>query len=179
LEETAGVDSIRRRRLGAAAGMKLKTDARRTPAESPELRMIASKALVRLRKVSGNRHIEFGSDLVHWLDAFVEHERVGNRDFANTADALIEELGCVLGECIISTYGGAWTNTRGTWAVEFSPGNGVLPFDRLEEQVNNGRKNSIARMFEVIPMVFPGLTTLSQFPYRSEVRISGVRTPLF
>jgi len=111
--------------------------------------------LPKLRQVSGRRSLGFDAEGVAWLDGYVERQRVLDGLGPETLDGLIENLGCFLGECIIAMYGGRWTEVDGEWAVEFSPGNAVMPFGKLAEQFENGSSDSVRSMVELIPILFP------------------------
>ncbi|MEZ5307176.1 MAG: hypothetical protein R2684_08540 [Pyrinomonadaceae bacterium] len=108
-----------------------------------------------VRKVAGEQlDVEVGYDLagVKWLDGYTQ--RQFENDKTENVDGLVSTLGSYLGECIVQTYGGTWAHSDYGWCVEFSNGNAVFPFAKIEKHLRNGSDDSVLSLFETIPLVF-------------------------
>lgn len=89
---------------------------------------------------------------VRWLDAYINQQDpalVGLKKYK-----LIQNLGAFLGECIRCTYGGEWVEDSGYWAVRFSEGNAVFPFNKVHKQLENGSADSVLSLFTCIAVLY-------------------------
>jgi hypothetical protein len=100
----------------------------------------------------------FGHDLasVKWVEGFIERQR-NREDFRlDTAEVLMQMLGCYLGECVIRSYGGEWRQHDGQWGVFFDDSNAVFPFNKARKQFEHGVSggDSIVGFITAIPEMF-------------------------
>lgn len=94
----------------------------------------------------------FDLEGVRWLNQFIDNQaRPLSEDLQNK---LVQTLGSYLGECIRETYGGAWVESTGSWAVRFSKGNEVFPFNKVWKQFENGPEDSVLSMFSSIQHLY-------------------------
>lgn len=85
---------------------------------------------------------------VEWLDGYIERNRE-NWD-AEKALGLGGTLGSFFGECIRENFGGEWKMTEHGLSIEFSGGNGVFPFNKINKHIVNGSDDSIASLYNSI-----------------------------
>jgi hypothetical protein len=94
----------------------------------------------------------FDLDGVRWLNQFIDNQaKPLSEDLQNK---LVQTLGSYLGECIRETYGGVWVESTGSWAVRFSEGNEVFPFNKVWKQFENGPEDSVLSMFSTIEHLY-------------------------
>lgn len=119
----------------------------------------AQLALEQLGPVSGLESFGYNAPSVEWLDGYIERQRENNPtpDFIRNLSSV---LGCFLGECIIRTYGGHWSDDKEYGlCVEFDAEdamlNAVFPFAKVQKQFENGIAggDSIYSLFNTIPVL--------------------------
>jgi hypothetical protein len=65
---------------------------------------------------------------------------------------LVTALGCVLGQCLVQTYGGEWANgPDGKTGVGIAGQLFFNPFFRVKEQLDKGDMASVAAFFASVP----------------------------
>lgn len=89
---------------------------------------------------------------VRWLDGYIQrqHEKGDPANF----DGLVSTLGAYLGECIIQTFGGHWSEVDGWWCVQFDDRNAAYPLAKVQKQLENGSEDSVLSFFTAIPLLF-------------------------
>ncbi|MBC6988149.1 hypothetical protein [Hymenobacter sp. BT491] len=89
------------------------------------------------------------------LAEFIEKERVN----ASPADraAVINALGCFLGECIVRSFGGQWNrDTAGVVGVQLGAGTFINPFWYVERQWLYKLSDVITGLYASIPLRVAG-----------------------
>jgi hypothetical protein len=99
--------------------------------------------------------IGFDREGAEWLDGYIQRQHESG-DSANFT-GLTNTLGSFFGECIISTYGGAWTHTEYGWGIGFDHVNAAFPFAKVRKHLENGADDSVLGMFDSLPVLFVGL----------------------
>lgn len=118
----------------------------------------AEMVVQQLRPLSG---IDFGytQESVEWLEGYIERLRSsGEFESVEMKDKLTSVFGSFLGECIVRCYGGTWRQHEEGWTVAFDDNNVAFPFAKVAKQIDNGREDSIASFFTMIPIVFKNLS---------------------
>jgi len=120
-----------------------------------QIRQTAAQTLRNVRERTGSRAIGYNVSTVAWIDRFIEKQRTVGLD-QDTVDGLINNFGCLLGQCIIECHGGSWVNRDGSWAVQFDDRNAVFPFNKLQKQFEHGHDggDSVLSMFNLVPKLF-------------------------
>lgn len=93
-------------------------------------------------------------DGVVWLNQYIEQQH--QQGDPNLHDQLVSVLGSFLGQCVVQTHGGSWQKTDGQWAVVFSPGHAVYPFEKVRKHLAYGQANgdAVLPFFDAIPALF-------------------------
>ena len=121
--------------------------------------------LEQLRSLSG---VDFGytQEAVEWLEGYIERLRnSGEFDTVEMKNKLTSVFGSFLGECVVRSYGGVWTQYDGEWCVAFSAGDMAFPFAKVAKQLDNGVTDGISSFFRSIPIIFEGrVRSLSPAP---------------
>ena len=86
---------------------------------------------------------EYGEAMVAFVDGFVENARPVGDDLLDSYTALV---GAVLGESLIATHGGAWSDATGAWAVRVGAAE-VYPFAAARRQLQGETDASILATF--------------------------------
>jgi hypothetical protein len=94
---------------------------------------------------------------VEWLDTYIQEL---HKDNYQTSGKLIDCLGSYLGECIVHTFGGQWSDVAGAWGVRVDNQNVAFPFSKVAKQLENGAEDSVLSFFTAIPRVFPDIKPL-------------------
>ena len=68
-------------------------------------------------------------------------------------EGLVRNLGCFIGECIVRTFGGSWTQNKGSWGVQVNESVWACPFIKVQKQFDNGSEDSVASYFRSIAAV--------------------------
>lgn len=89
---------------------------------------------------------------VRWLDGYIQRQHEQG-DPANR-DGLVSTLGSFLGECIVQSFGGTWTEINGAWCVQFDDCNAAYPFAKVDKQLEHGAEDSVLSFFTLIPVMF-------------------------
>lgn len=93
---------------------------------------------------------QFDESAVHTLAEFIENERPNVPDDSRTA--VVNALGCFLGECIIRSFGGRWrADARGVAGVQLERGLFLHPSFFVEQQFRQGLAESVAAFFASVP----------------------------
>lgn len=93
---------------------------------------------------------QFDEAAVRQLAEFIEHERPNVA--AESRAAVVNALGCFLGECIIRSFGGWWrADTRGTAGVQIGQNLFLHPNFFIEQQFKRGLSESVAEFFTSLP----------------------------
>ena len=93
---------------------------------------------------------QFDEAAVRQLAEFIEHERPNVS--AESRAAVVNALGCFLGECIIRSFGGWWrADTRGTAGVQIGQNLFLHPNFFIEQQFKRGLAESVAEFFNSLP----------------------------
>ena len=94
---------------------------------------------------------QFDEPAVQLLAEFIENERPTMP--AASREAVVNALGCFLGECIIRSFGGWWrADTRGAVGVQFEQGLFLQPAFLVEQQFQRGLAESVAAFFAALPI---------------------------
>jgi hypothetical protein len=132
---------------------------RRMIQDQERLRRIQANAQLAVEQLSAASGLEsFGFDApsVEWLEGYIERQRANNPkpDFIKSLSSV---LGCFLGECIIRTYGGHWTDDEQYGlCVAFNEENAAFPLAKVRKQFDNGVDggDGIYSFFTTIPVLF-------------------------
>jgi hypothetical protein len=92
----------------------------------------------------------FDEAAVRVLTDFIEQQRdaLGSADRPNVVNA----LGCFLGECIISAFGGSWQhNTAGVVGIQLGAHTFVRPFEHVDRQLTHGLTESVVGFYQSVP----------------------------
>lgn len=93
---------------------------------------------------------QFDESAVHTLADFIENERPNVP--SDSRDAVVNALGCFLGECIIRSFGGWWrADARGAVGVQLEQGLFLQPSYVVEQQFRRGLVESVAAFFASVP----------------------------
>ena len=93
---------------------------------------------------------QFDEKAVQALADFIENER--SNVPAESREAVVNALGCFLGECIIRSFGGWWrADTRGTAGVQIGQNFFLHPNFFIEQQFKRGMAESVAEFFASLP----------------------------
>ena len=115
----------------------------------------AHLAVEQLSAASGLEHFGFNEPSVKWLEGYIERQRANNPD-SDFVENLSSVLGCFLGECIIQTYGGEWSdNEQYGLCVALNHGNAAFPLAKVQKQFDNGVDggDGIYSFFATIPLL--------------------------
>ncbi len=116
----------------------------------PERLRAAAAELVKNFADGNVVQLKFDLDGVRWVDGYIERNRAGFPK--GRREGLVAYLGAFVGECIISTYGGAWTlGDHGLWGVQVSRHIWACPAAKIEKQFAGSASDSVASFVEVIP----------------------------
>lgn len=88
---------------------------------------------------------------VEWIDGYIN--RVRGNFTADRRSGLVDALGAFVGECIIRTFGGTWTEVDGRWGVRVSDRLWACPDAKIEKQFANDSGDSVASFFRCIPVL--------------------------
>ncbi|MCH7342542.1 hypothetical protein LZ017_04005 [Pelomonas sp. CA6] len=120
---------------------------------SPQLDQIKQNAKFvadRFGPASGVASFGCNGDSVAYLDAFISRQAGTITKDAQSQDRFISLFGAFLGECIVSTYGGAWVEAKNSIHLEV-PANGkvniVQPFHKVAKRVQFGESESLLVYF--------------------------------
>lgn len=87
---------------------------------------------------------------VQRLDAFIEGQRLGLAPAAR--EGVVMALGCFLGQCLVTEYGGEWAKgPDGSTGVGLNGTSFFNPFYRVSEQLTKGPAQSVAAFFAGVP----------------------------
>ena len=116
----------------------------------------AKLAVEQLSVASGLETFGFDAPSVEWLEGYIERQRANdpNPDFVKNLSSV---LGCFLGECIIRTYGGEWSDDEQYGlCVALNHGNAAFPLAKVRKQFDNGVDggDGIYGFFTAIPALF-------------------------
>jgi hypothetical protein len=93
---------------------------------------------------------QFDESAVRMLAEFIEKERPNVP--SESREAVVNALGCFLGECIIRSFGGWWrADTRGTAGVQIGQNLFLHPNFFVEQQFRQGMAESVAAFFASLP----------------------------
>jgi hypothetical protein len=93
---------------------------------------------------------QFDEAAVRQLAEFIENERPNVS--ADSRAAVVNALGCFLGECIIRSFGGWWrADTRGTAGIQIGQNLFLHPHFFIEQQFKRGIAESVAEFFASLP----------------------------
>ena len=100
------------------------------------LERIRSNASFAIERFSTLVDFEFGygRESVAWLEGFIDRQRLRGGDTSK----LIGVIGSFLGEAIIASAGGVWTEAEQAYGVVFSAGDICFPFAKVSKQFENG-----------------------------------------
>jgi hypothetical protein len=99
----------------------------------------------------------FGYDeaSVKWLDGYIGRlSASGEFSDAEKRSKIVSVFGSYLGECIIKSFGGTWSQRDGNWCIAFDEENCAFPFAKVEKRFLNGEEDSIASFYGTIPVIF-------------------------
>lgn len=99
--------------------------------------------------------LEYDHEAVKWLDGFLTRQRESLDP--DQRHGLVQAAGSFLGECIIKTYGGEWSERPDGWCVQLDAGAHCFPFSKAEKQLMNGPTDSVLSLFEVLPIMIKKL----------------------
>jgi hypothetical protein len=114
----------------------------------------ASAALVvrACRSLSGFE-FDYTHNSIQWLDGYIE--RIRTEPVADSVpERLISNLGSYLGQAIVSTYGGAWSQDENGWHIRFDERNRAYPFNKVAKQFPNAEEDSDASFYRAIGEIF-------------------------
>ena len=110
----------------------------------------AAQQVIALFRENNDVHLALDLDGVRWVDGYIERIRANFP--REKRGGLVAYLGAFVGECIIHTYGGAWTrDENGMWGVSVSSRIWACPAAKIDKQFDNGPEDSVASFVEVIP----------------------------
>lgn len=89
---------------------------------------------------------------VRWLDGYIQRQH--EQGDPSKRNGLVNMLGSYLGELIIRSFGGEWTEADGTWCVQFDARNMVYPFAKAAKHLERGAEESVLSFFTFIPLMF-------------------------
>lgn len=120
------------------------------------IRANAQLAFEQLRAASDLQSFGFDEPSVRWLEGYIERQRAREPapDFIRKLSTV---LGCYLGECIIQTYGGHWSDDEQYGlCVAFDERNAAFPLAKVQKQLENGTDagDGIYGFFTSIPVLF-------------------------
>ena len=119
-------------------------------------KLIQANAELVLKMATERLMVEVGYDEtgVRWLDGYIDRNK--NSVSEEQKAGLVNTLGSFFGECIRQTYGGTWSSDDESrfWFIQFSEGNAVFPFNKVEKHLNNGDGDSVLGLFTAIPVMF-------------------------
>ena len=122
-----------------------------TPSVPDQIRHNAALVLSMARN-DLDQDIGYDEAGVRWLDGYVQ--RLHERGDTELNAKLVSNLGSFLGECIVQSHGGIWTEMDGQWGVQFDERNAVYPFNKVSKQLESGGEDSILSLFTTIPILF-------------------------
>jgi len=94
----------------------------------------------------------YSAGSVKWLDSYLEKIRTQRLNDAER-DQLVSNIGSYLGEAIIATYGGAWSQDEFGWHIRFDEKNRAYPFTKVAKQLHNGSEDSIFGFYSSIALL--------------------------
>jgi hypothetical protein len=116
----------------------------------------AQLAVEQLSAASALETFGFNAPSVDWLEGYIERLRANNPK-PDVVENLSSVLGCFLGECIIRTYGGHWSDDEQYGlCVAFNPQTAAFPLAKVRKQFENGVEggDGIYSFFTAIPVLF-------------------------
>ena len=116
----------------------------------------AQLAVEQLSEASGLETFGFNAPSVKWLEGYIERQRANSPkpDFVKNRSSV---LGCFLGECIIRTYGGQWSDDdQYGLCVAFNEETAAFPLAKVRKQFDNGVDggDGVYSFFTTIPDLF-------------------------
>lgn len=97
-----------------------------------------------------NVDLTFDQAGVDWVDGYIN--RLRDRVPADQKWSLGGMLACFVGECIIQTYGGVWTENDGWWGIQITQKLWACPFTKVDKQFQTDAEGeSVASFFSSIP----------------------------
>jgi hypothetical protein len=96
------------------------------------------------------RKIGYDRGGIEWLDTYIQNL---HRDNQHTSGKLIDCLGSYLGECIIHSFGGQWSEVDGAWGVRFDNQNVAFRFSKVAKHLDHGAEESVLSFFTAIPLI--------------------------
>jgi hypothetical protein len=107
--------------------------------------------VVRTVRENLDTELTFDQAGVMWIDDYIN--RLREHIAPEKRSGLISTLASFVGECIIRTCGGTWTEKDGWWGVQVSERIWACPFAKVEKQFDNGPEDSVASFFTCIPIL--------------------------
>jgi hypothetical protein len=95
---------------------------------------------------------------VTWLEGYIERLRASG-GLKDNFDTYVSVFGSYLGEAIIASFGGEWSDTGEDSLHIALPGNNkALPFNKVRKQMEDGVDSgeSIASFYRMIPFILAG-----------------------
>ena len=90
-----------------------------------------------------------------YIDGFISRQIEAIRKDSRSIDQFVSIVGSFVGECIVSTYRGAWKLDDGGYAVEVTAQQQqhlLQPFERVSRRVQDGEQDSLQGYFrELLP----------------------------
>ena len=109
-----------------------------------------SKDLINKFATEQNIHLHYNEQSLEFVDNYIDDVR---DDLEETeAFLLAEDVGCFLGEMIISNYGGKWKyiNKCEQWAITFGGDNNFFPVHHSMKKVLEKADQSILEIYKSI-----------------------------
>ena len=116
----------------------------------PDKMRAAAQEVIALFRENNDVHLALDLDSVRWIDGYIDRIRANFP--REKRGGLVAYLAAFVGECIIHTFGGAWTqDENGMWGVTVSPRLWACPAAKIEKQFEHGPEDSVASFVESIP----------------------------
>lgn len=90
----------------------------------------------------------------------------------------VTSLGAFLGETIIKTCHGKWTNQAGWWGVQIADGVIACPFTQVRNQMQSGMSQSVARYLVCLQQIAENLPAACDFDPDQGTIVSQLRSEL-
>ena len=121
------------------------------------LEQIKANAELAVSQLSALKDGGFGYDeaSLKWLDGYIGRlSASGEFSEPEKRGKVVSVLGSYVGECIIKSFGGSWSQHDGHWCIAFDETNCAFPFAKVEKRILNGEEDSIASFYSTIPVIF-------------------------
>jgi hypothetical protein len=99
-------------------------------------------------------NVGYDEAAMRWFDEYVTRRHLHGGDEQKAK--LINTLGSFFGECILKTHGGKWVTSPDSQypLIEFSQGNVVYPFNKVDKHLRDGPDESVLALFMSIAPLF-------------------------